>query len=241
MKTVVIIQARMGSSRLPGKVLLPLGSGRELEYVVSRCRMIQGADEVIVATSLLSGDDPVVEWCRNNDVPYFRGSEDDVLNRYYECAKKVAPEYVIRVTGDCPFLDYELAGDLIQAMKDRPADLALVRGELPRGLTAELMTFATLERIHEIGSEPRHREHVTYYAHEFARQFEITYVDVPEALRYPQLRITLDTVEDYALCSAVAQAFPGRTDVHTHEVVKFLLDNPVIASMNAHIMQKPVV
>lgn len=241
MKTVVIIQARMGSSRLPGKVLLPLGNSCELDYVVTRCRLIPEVDEVIVATSVLPGDDPVADWCRRSGVPCFRGSEDDVLSRYYECAKWHGADFVIRVTGDCPFIDYELAGMLVKAMRKNPAELSVVRGELPRGLAAEMITFAALERIHEIGRESRHREHVIYYAHEYPEQFHRNVVEAPAELRHPHLRITLDTVEDYALLSAVAQAFKGRQDVPSREVVQFLLDHPGIARLNSHVKQKPVV
>ena len=241
MKTIVIIQARMGSSRLPGKVLMPLGESCELDYVVTRCRLIPSVDEVIVATSLLPGDDAISAWCEEHRVRCFRGSEDDVLSRYYECAVLFNPEYVIRVTADCPFIDYELAGDIVEAMKRHPADLVRLNGELPRGLPVEMITFKTLERIHAIAQEPRHREHVTYYAYEYPDQFRATIVDVPEELRFPKLRITLDTIEDYALLCAVADAFPARKDVSCRKVVRYLNEHPEVAVLNAHIEQKPVV
>ncbi len=241
MRTIVIIQARMGSSRLPGKVLMPLGEHCELDYVVTRCRIIRGIDEVIVATSTLPGDDPIEAWCRSNSVACFRGSEDDVLSRYYECALAYSPEYVIRVTADCPFIDYELAGRIVEAMYQEPADLVVLNGSLPRGLSVEMFAFKSLERIHEIGREHRHREHVTFYAYEFPDQFRAVSVDVPEELRYPELRITLDTPEDYALLQAIAQAFPGRRDISSSVVVRYLVDHPEVAVLNAHIEQKPVI
>jgi len=241
MKTVVIIQARMGSSRLPGKVLMPLGGSVVLDYVVSRCRLIRGADEVVVATSVLPQDDVIEEWCRRYETPYFRGSEEDVLSRYVECARAYGADRVMRVTADCPFVDYELAGDIIRAMDAKPADLVLVRGELPRGLVAELFAMPALERIHRDGREPRHREHVTYYAYEYPEQFQSTVIEAPEELRHPKLRITLDTEEDYRLCRAVADHFRGDRRVPSREVVRFLLDHPEVAAINAHVKQKPVV
>ena len=241
MKTVVIIQARMGSSRLPGKVLMPLGETVVLDYVVTRCNLIAGADEVVVATSMLPQDDVIEDWCRSRATPCFRGSEDDVLSRYVECAWTYGADRVMRVTADCPFFDYELAGARIQAMDERPADLVAVRGELPRGLAAELFAMPALKRIHRNGREPRHREHVTYYAYEFPDQFRRTVIDAPEELRHPKLRITLDTKDDYRLCRAVADHFRGDRRVPSREIVRFLLDHPEIAALNAHVKQKPVI
>jgi len=241
MKTVVIIQARMGSSRLPGKVLMPLGDTVVLDYVVTRCRLIAGADEVVVATSTLPPDDAIEAWCHRRATPCFRGSEDDVLSRYVECARAYRADRVMRVTADCPFVDYELAGDIIRTMDADPADLVVVEGELPRGLVTELFDFSALERIHRIGREPRHREHVTYYAYEYPGQFRRAVLQAPDELRHPRLRITLDTEDDYRLLKAVADRFRGNLAVPSREVVRFLLEHPEIAALNAHVQQKPVV
>jgi spore coat polysaccharide biosynthesis protein SpsF len=241
MKTLVIIQARMGSSRLPGKVLKPLGKTLELDYVVSRCKQITGVSEVIVATSTLKQDDAIMEWCGKNGVSCFRGSERDVLNRYYECAKPYHPDYVIRVTADCPFVDYHLAEQVVAKMKQDPADIILFRGEMPRGLAVEMVSFSALEYMHENGHEERHREHVTYYAYEFSDKFRATTLEVPVSLQYPTLRITLDTEEDYALCQAVADYFSGDKLVPSQQVVDYLLAHPEVAKLNAHVQQKPVI
>ncbi|WP_047758562.1 cytidylyltransferase domain-containing protein [Geobacillus sp. ZGt-1] len=241
MKTIIIIQARMGSSRLPGKVLMPLGNTVVLDYVVSRCQQVEEIDEVIVATSTLMQDDVIENWCQKHHVSCFRGSEDDVLSRYYECAKPHQPDYVIRVTADCPFVDYELANQIIEAMKAEPSDIVIVEGDLPRGLVVEMVSFSALEYIYHHGKEPRHREHVTYYAYEFPDEFKRTLVQAPKAICQPQLRITLDTEEDYQLCVAIANHFRGDRFVRSREVVQFLLDHPDVAKLNAHVQQKPVV
>lgn len=240
MKTIIIIQARMGSSRLPGKVLKPLGHSVVLDYVVSRCREVKKADEVIVATSVLPHDDAIEEWCKENKVPCFRGSEDDVLSRYYECAKSYNPDYVIRVTADCPFVDYEMASEIVCTMENSPADYVKVNGPLPRGLVVEMFAFRTLSYIHEHGKEPHHREHVTYYAYEFPEEFQATVYEAPKALQHPHLRITLDTEEDYALCQAIANHFQGDKLVSSQKVVQFLLEHPEVAKINAHVKQKTV-
>lgn len=241
MKTIIIIQARIGSSRLPGKVLMPLGGTVVLDYVVERCKQVHDVDKVVVATSTLKQDDVIARWCQQHHVPYFRGSEEDVLSRYYECAKRYEPDFVIRVTADCPFVDYDFANDIVEAMRKKPADIVIVNGQLPRGLVVEMVSFSALAYMHKHGQENRHREHVTYYAYEFPEQFQQTFIDVPKTMQQPQLRVTLDTEEDYALCQAVANHFQGDVLVRAQNVVQFLLDHPEVAKLNAHVQQKPVV
>lgn len=240
MKTILIIQARMGSTRLPGKVLKPLGDSTVLDYVVTRCQLIPLISHIIVATSLLPSDDPVEKWCRDSGVKCFRGSEDDVLSRYYECAKEIEPDYIIRVTADCPFLDFLFAEKMINSMIEKPSDIIILEGELPRGLAVEMISFAALKYIYEMGQEARHREHVTYYAYEHSESFICLSIQPPHDLQHPELRITVDTEEDYSLCQVLAEAFESRMDVQSHDIIAYLLDHPEVARINAHVEQKPV-
>lgn len=240
MNTIVIIQARMGSSRLPGKVLKVLSNTDVLSYDIARCRAIEGVSEVIVATSSLPQDDAIAQWCQENDVAYYRGSEDDVLDRYVRCAKMYKPDYVMRVTSDCPFVDYEMASEIVAFMAHERKDIVLLDGELPRGLAVELISFNALLKINELGIEPRHREHVTYYAYEFKEQFETVSYRVPANRQAPKFRITLDTEEDYAMLVEVAKHFNNPL-VSSVDVIDFLRKNPQVATINAHIEQKPVV
>jgi len=241
MKIILIIQARMGSTRLPGKVLFPLGDTIVLDYVVRRCRTDSRISDVIVATSVLEQDDPIRDWCAQHGVTCFSGAEDDVLSRYYECAAPYIPDYVIRVTSDCPFVDYDIIGRIIDTVEREPCDIVLADGALPRGLWSEIVSFQALKRMHEIGRLPRHREHVTYYAYEFPDQFRSAVYTVPAVLRHPQLRITLDTTEDYEMLRRVADHFRGNLLVSAEEIVMYLLEHPEVARINAHIRQKPVV
>lgn len=239
MKLVTIIQARIGSSRLPGKVLKPLDNSDVLTYVVRRCRQINGVAEVIVATSNLPQDDVIANWCKANHVTYYRGSEQDVLDRYLQAAKPYRPDYVIRVTSDCPFVDYELANDLVSLINEHKVDIIDIETTLPRGLAVEIISYKALCRIYEISTEERHREHVTYYAYEYKDEFSrVSYIP-KEAIQVPRLRITLDTEEDYVLCKAVAENFNNPL-VKSSDVIHFLQEHPEIAKINAHIEQKPV-
>ncbi|WP_336046887.1 glycosyltransferase family protein [Solibacillus ferritrahens] len=240
METITIIQARMGSTRLPGKILKTLGDVDVLSYNVARCRAIKGVSEVIVATSCLLQDDEIAGWCEKNGVKYFRGSEDDVLERYVQCAQVYNPDYIMRVTSDCPFVDYEMASEIVELMERERKDVVILEGELPRGLAVELISYEALLRINEQGKESRHREHVTYYAYEFKEQFETAIYKTPLNRRAPELRITLDTEEDYDLLVEVANHFNDPL-ISSAEVIYFLKNTPKVASINAHIEQKPVV
>lgn len=240
MKTIVIIQARMGSTRLPGKILMPLGKMDVLTYVIARCTKIKGVSEVIVATSTLPQDDAVEKWCAKNNIVCFRGSENDVLDRFVQCAKAYEPDYIMRITSDCPFIDYEMASDMVELMEQHRKDIVLLDGQLPRGLAVELISYESLLLINKEGLEERHREHVTYYAYEFSEQFESINYTVPSNRNEPHLRITLDTEEDYALCLAMAEHFRNPL-VSSVEVIDYLLNNPEVTALNAHIEQKPVI
>ncbi|WP_338652591.1 glycosyltransferase family protein [Lysinibacillus sp. Y5S-8] len=240
MKTITIIQARMGSTRLPGKVLMPLGEKDVLSFVVARCQKIVGVNEVIVATSQLSQDDVIEDWCIKNEITCFRGSEKDVLDRYVKCAKIYQPNYVMRVTSDCPFVDYEIGSDMLALAKETGVEVIDIIEKLPRGLAVEVISYDALCRIYNVGREERHREHVTYYAYEFQDEFTRVGYKPSVNRQYPNLRITLDTEEDYALCRAVANHFNDEL-VSSAEVVSFLIETPNIANLNAHIEQKPVI
>lgn len=239
MKTIAIIQARMGSSRLPGKILKRLGNLDVLSYVTTRCKKIDGVQDVIVATSDLSQDDAVETWCLENQITCFRGNEEDVLDRYVQCAKQYNPDYVMRVTADCPFVDYKMAEEMMVMLDRHHVDIIDLEGDLPRGLAVELISYKALLYINENGTEPRHREHVTYFAYENRDQFSRATYHVPQELRQVSLRVTLDTEEDYTVCKAIASYF-GNQLISSEDVIQFLIDHPEIASINAHIEQKPV-
>lgn len=240
MGTIIIIQARMGSSRLPGKILMPLGSHDNLTYVTERCKSIPEVEDVIVATSTLPQDDAVEQWCSKHQITCYRGSEEDVLSRYIEAAKQYDPEYIVRVTADCPFVDMEMASDMIQLIKDQQVDIVDLSTSLPRGLAVEVIAYSALNYIDQCGHELRHREHVTYYAYEYKEQFTRVTYHPPIDRLHPELRITLDTEEDYALISAVAKHFNDPL-VSSSAVIEYLCRHPEIAQLNAHVEQKPVV
>jgi spore coat polysaccharide biosynthesis protein SpsF len=252
MKIVAVIQARMGSTRLPGKVLRDLCGHPVLWHVVQRVRACTPVDEVVVATTTSTGDDPVYRFCREMRVNAFRGSEDDVLSRYYEAARMAQADVVIRITADCPFIDPEILATLIRAFTQ--ADSAGERVDyfsnclertFPRGLDAELFRFAALEAaFHEATRQPE-REHVTPFLYGNPERFVCRNLPCLEATGAPRdlsrYRLTLDTIEDWQLIEALYKhLYKEDTLIPFEALIAFLEQHPELVRLNAHIEQKKV-
>ncbi|HNI57603.1 MAG TPA: glycosyltransferase family protein [Elusimicrobiota bacterium] len=246
MRTVAVVQARMGSTRLPGKVLRPLGSRTVLGQVLARLARAPGIDRVVVATTAAASDDPVVAEAERNGATVVRGSEEDVLSRYALAARESGADVVVRVTSDCPLLDGGLVGTLVAAFHaaraaGRPLDYlsnTVVRS-YPRGLDAEVFTRTALERAHAEARTPSQREHVTPFFYQNPALFMLEqYVRMPDL---SALRWTLDTPEDWDLLSRLFEAIEKRGEVFgTAAVLAVLERHPEWSALNAGVRQKPV-
>ena len=238
MKIVAMIQARMGSTRLPGKVMRDLGGDTVLARVVRRVERSEEIERVIVATSDAESDEMIVKECRRLGVDCFRGSEDDVLDRYYQAAKSLSPDVVVRITSDCPAIDPEIVDKTILAFRKARADYgsnALER-TYPRGLDNEVMTLAALERCWKEARHPYQRAHVTPYVYENPSLFRM--VSVKGDADYSQHRWTLDTADDLDFLRALYGQLGNRDDFSWREALAVVEDKPALAEMNRHIAQK---
>lgn len=234
MKTVAIIQARVGSTRLPKKVLMDLHGKTVLQHVVGRVETA-GVD-VVVATTVEQADDEIVSLCEKNNIKYFRGSEEDVLSRYYEAAKYSGAEQIVRVTSDCPLYDGSLLKDMLEYRGDEDYLSNVIERRFPRGLDTEIFNFDVLEKAHKEASQKFEREHVTPYIYQNPDKFKIRHYK-----RQPNLadmRWTLDTEEDWQMIKAVYDNLYEGKIFSTVDVVEFLEANPEIANINAEIEQK---
>lgn len=238
-RVVAVIQARMGSTRLPGKVLRPLGGRPVLEWVIRAARAADRIDEVIVATSTAASDDVLAEWAGRLPCAVVRGSEDDVLARFVLAAAASDADAVVRLTADCPLLDPALIDQVAGAWRRDPAlgyvSTTLVR-TLPRGLDVELLSRAALHRA-DAAAEAHHRVHVSSWL--YRDESVEPRAGLVFAPARPDLRVTLDTPEDAALLDALVRALPDRPP-SWREVVAALEADPATASMNAGVRQKPL-
>jgi spore coat polysaccharide biosynthesis protein SpsF len=241
-RVAAIIQARVGSSRLPGKVLLDLAGEPMLVPVVNRVRRARSIDEVIVATTTEPADEALATLCTAQGWTCFRGSQDDVLDRYYQAASEIGADLVVRITSDCPLIEPEIIDRVVCELLDRqpPADYAcnvLPVRTYPRGLDVEAFWFETLKVMWTEDHNPAWREHVTQYLHHHPERFIIHGVQNENDLS--AMRWTVDTPEDYELVRRIYEAF-GHDRFSWHEVLALLQENPQWQEANRHVSQKVV-
>lgn len=215
----IIIQARMGSTRLPGKVLRPIHDKALLEHVLFRLGRLHHAATIVVATSDTPQDDTVADFCRQRGVECFRGSEANVLERYYLCALHYGFEQIVRLTADNPFTDIEELDNLIALHLASGSDFSHSFGALPVGVGAEIFTFAALEASSREGDAPHHLEHVDEYLLEHPERFKTTLLHVGGARNQPSIRLTVDTPEDHRKACFIVQQAAGEY-VTTEEAIE---------------------
>jgi len=240
MRTVAIIQARMGSTRLPGKVLKNLCGETVLSRVVKRTRRARLLDEVVVATTDRAGDDPIVAECGRDWVPCFRGDEADVLDRYYRAAQQFTADAIVRITSDCPLIDPELIDATVRAFLDEKPDYATNSLVItyPRGLDVEVLTAEALARAWLEAKDSYQRTHVTPYLYEHPKQFKIVSLTSEENLGH--YRWTLDTPEDWELVETIYKRFSGHDDFGWLDVLALLDREPELTELNVHVQQKTI-
>lgn len=235
MRTVAVIQARTGSTRLPGKVLLPLSGAPALQRMVERVRQAQRLDEVIVATTTLPGDDAVVDLCAQLGVPVARGSDADVLGRLAGAVREYATDagYVVRLTGDCPLIDPTLIDEVVSLATANHATYAsnVIPPTWPDGLDCEVLSWPALARAEAQATSASDREHVTPWILRSLAPEQPPCVTSPVDLS--GMRWTLDEAEDYVLIAAVYGALyrQGRSFL-TSDILDYLGRRPEIAAIN---------
>ena len=239
MNTVAIIQARMGSSRLYGKVLRKVGGRELLEVMILRVMQSKLLDNVVIATTTHSRDDIIVEFCCARGVNVFRGPEENVLERYYQVAKKLKAVTVVRMTADCPLIDPEIIDLTIKAHLESGADYTgnQIKRTFPRGLDVEVMKFSALEDARNHATKDFEREHVTPFIYTHSERFKLKSFESEKDMGHH--RWTVDTDEDFALIKCVFKHFQGReTEIRIDEIYDFVEANPDVFSLNSHIVQK---
>ncbi|MFD2333515.1 cytidylyltransferase domain-containing protein [Cohnella sp. GCM10020058] len=241
MRTAAILQARMGSTRLPGKVLMRAAGLPLLQHELERVSRATRVDEIVVATTRESADDPIAALCRKLGYRCMRGDEADVLGRYAEAAKACQADAIVRLTGDCPLIDPAVIDRVASAFLDRssPVDYAsntLVRTD-PRGLDTEVFSAEALQRTAREAKHAAEREHVTRYMYRHPDRFRL--LNVPGTRDLHEHRWTVDTTEDFELVSRILAAlYSQQPHFGTSDVLALLDRNPSWLSINAHIAQK---
>jgi spore coat polysaccharide biosynthesis protein SpsF (cytidylyltransferase family) len=198
-KVVAIIQARMGSRRFPGKVLADLVGRPVLEWVLDAVKRVEGADDIVVATTTNPEDKAIADWCAGNDVNCFRGEPLDVLKRYADCAKEYSATHILRITADCPLLDPGTVSAVLREGLASGADYFGLAGEFPDGFDCEGFTYGALREADMRARDPLQREHVTLFFKSNPQSFKIAPVYLYEGSG--DVRLTIDRVEDLQFVS----------------------------------------
>ncbi|MGE7931977.1 cytidylyltransferase domain-containing protein [Viridibacillus arvi] len=239
MTVTAIIQARMGSTRLPGKILKEVNGKPLLAYQLERIAHSECIDKIVIATTLDQKDDVIVEFCDNNDVEYYRGSENDVLSRYYETAELYEGESIVRLTSDCPIIDPVILDKTIKYYVDNDYDYVsnTIERTYPRGLDTEVFSRAALEKAYKEATLLRDKEHVTAYMYSNPKKFKLGYITNEED--YSKYRWTVDTTEDFELIELIFKKLYKKNSMfYMKDVIELLKQNPEWVSINAHIEQK---
>ena len=236
---VIIVQARMTSTRLPGKVLTPIAGRPMLAWILDRLASVRDDVRVAVATSTGAADDPVVDLCSEMRIPVVRGSEHDVLDRYHQAASQLKADPIIRITSDCPLIDPATSRAVLELWEREHPDYAsnTLERTFPRGLDTEVVSRSAIDAAWREATEPFEREHVTPFLYRRPERFRLANVanDRDEGGR----RWTVDTPEDLEFVRAVFEALAASGGSFDAPAVRRLLrERPELERINAGVAQK---
>ncbi|MCD6238898.1 MAG: glycosyltransferase family protein [Thermotogae bacterium] len=246
MEIAAIIQARTSSTRLPQKVLkeLSYNSGITcLEQVIRRVKKSKKLNEIIIATTEGKEDDDIVKIAQKESVKYFRGSKENVLSRYYFAAKENNIDVIVRITSDCPCIDPDIIDLVIDTHINKMADYTsnTLTRTYPHGLDVEVFNFNALEEAYKKATKDFEKEHVTPYIYKNPQRFKINILKAPKELYAPDIRITLDTEEDYALlCAVFDYLYPKNEYFNAYDIVNLFKEKPWLKLINKRVVQKKI-
>lgn len=237
----IIIQARMGSTRLPGKVMLPIIDKPVLEHIIERLQDVDNIDTILVATSDHEKDDIIADFSANKGIHCYRGSENDVLARFYNAAEKYNLDNIVRITSDCPLIDPMVVRNIVDTHLKNNYDMTTNGGPIdsnrtfPRGFDVSVFSMDVLKEAYYNAESKREREHVTpyMYANKQVKYYMLENAD------YSHYRLTLDTPEDYQLIKIVYENLHNDTEVFMlNDIIEFMENNKELVKINAKIEQK---
>jgi spore coat polysaccharide biosynthesis protein SpsF len=231
---IAIIQARMTSTRLPGKVLKDICGTPILGHVVARLKAAGRVDRIVVATSIDSTDDVIEWWCKENGIEVSRGSLDDVLDRYHSAAIEAGAGTIVRITADCPLIDPQIVDSVIELLLNGHHDYTSLGGDFPDGLDCEAFTLATLKRAHAEATLASEHEHVTPYIYKNPDRFDIATVILDGG--NAEHRWTVDDEKDLLLVTKIFEGFAGNGSnklFYMNDILELLRKNPKLSDINS--------
>ena len=238
-KIVAIIQARTGSTRLPRKVLMSIGEKTMLEWVIERTKKASLIHNIVVATSTKEEDDIIEKLCKKLNVKCFRGSEEDVLSRYYETSKQMKADIIVRITADCPFIDPQIIDEIIKIHLENKNDYTQndTEDSYPKGTDVEVFNFECLEEAHLNADKPYQREHVTPYIWKDSKKFKVETLFKP--FNYSHIRLCVDELDDLTFLRELYKKL-DRVEFNLPDIINVLNSHPNLPKTNQHVKQKTI-
>lgn len=241
MTTAMVVQARMGSSRLPGKILKSILGRPMLSFQLERLRRVRRANILVIATTDRSGDDVLATFCSKERVAFVRGSEDDVLSRYHDALERFPARTVVRVTSDCPLIDPAVIDEAIAAFDAAAGRCDYLSNMLhptyPYGMSVEVMSAQALREAHREARHPAEREHVTPFIYWHPERYKLKSLTMEPNLSHH--RWTVDTPEDFELVSRLlSELYPRKPEFTLHDLLTVIEEHPDWSALNAHVVQR---
>jgi spore coat polysaccharide biosynthesis protein SpsF len=243
MKRAAIIEVRMKSTRLPGKVLRPMAGKPMLELLIERLQQARCLDQIIVATTDSASDDPIEALARHLRVGCHRGSEEDVLDRVLKAAQRYSADIIVEITGDCPLIEPVKIDEMLGSFQHMDYDFMANRldGSYPPGLGLRIFWKKTLEKVDRLTQDPVDREHVTLYVWEHPEIFSIYHFQNNLDQKYWNLRLTVDNEEDFIFSEAIFnELYPLNSQFTLYDIIDLLERRPELMEINRHIQDKPI-
>ncbi|MES2510099.1 MAG: glycosyltransferase family protein [Pseudomonadota bacterium] len=240
LKIVATIEARMTSSRLPGKVLMPVLGAAMLQHLVTRLRAVPSIDAIVLATTVNAADEPLAEFAAAQGIACFRGSEDDVMQRVIDAAESMQADIVVEITGDCPIIDPQIIEQAIRMFKAHDAAYvgnAQIRS-YPDGMDVQVFRLDTLKQSAALTADPLDREHVTLHIRNHPEIFPHVHLVAPPEIHWPTLGLTLDEQADYELLKRIMGHFSDKPLFSCLEAVTLLRANPQWLAINEDVRRK---
>ena len=230
----------MSSSRLPGKVMKEINGKPIISIIVNSLKKSQYITKIVVATSNNPNDDILVEHLKKNEIEYFRGSENDALSRFYFAAKKENPDFIVRITGDCPLIEPEIVDQVIENTIIKKLDYGsnVEPRTFPRGYDTEVFTFNALEKMFQEAKDPLEKEHVTLFISNNVDLFHIEGIVAPLEKQHSEWRICVDTKEDFELVKEIFEYYPTKDVIKYDDIINLLNKYPDLPKKNKNVKQK---
>jgi len=241
---IAIIQARMGAERLPGKVLMDIVGRPMLWHIINRVRHSKYINKIIIATTTNKDDDQIENFCKTYNIDFYRGNEDDVLDRYYQAAELWNTDIIVRITSDCPLIDSDVINKVIYSYLKNKNNFKgasnVIRRTYPRGLDTEVISFSTLERVWNDAKKDYQREHVTIYIYEHTRQFKLYSVENNKNLAH--YRWTVDEKKDLEFVREIYKLLYREENIFLmKDILNLLKIKPHLREINKDVKQKKIV